>query len=74
MDQLPQEVTNTLLHNFMETIETLNRMIHQWFPKGMNFRELLDYEVQSFGDKPNNRPRKSLGYRTPKEVLFNFKI
>jgi IS30 family transposase len=22
----------------------------------------------------NNRPRKSLGYRTPKEVLFNLKI
>jgi len=54
--------------------ENLNRMVRYWFPKGLDFRCLLDYEVQIVEDKLNNRPRKSLGYRTPKEVLVNLKI
>ena len=49
--------------------ENLNRMVRYWFPKGLDFRELLDYEVQIVEDKLNDRPRKLLGYRTPKEVL-----
>jgi IS30 family transposase len=30
-----------------------------------------DTEVQRVEDKLNSRPRKILGYRTPREVFFN---
>jgi len=53
--------------------ENMNLMVRQWFPKGLDFRWILDYEVKIVEDKLNNRPRKSLGYRTPREVLFNLK-
>jgi len=53
--------------------ENMNRMVRQWFPKGLDFRSLHDLDVQSVEQQLNNRPRKSLGYRTPIEVLFNDK-
>lgn len=53
--------------------ENMNRMVRQWFPKGLDFRSLHDLDVQSVERSLNNRPRKSLGYRTPSEVLFNTK-
>lgn len=54
--------------------ENMNRMVRQWFPKGTDFRSLHELDVQSVEYSLNNRPRKSLGYRTPAEVLLNLKI
>jgi transposase, IS30 family len=54
--------------------ENMNRMVRQWFPKGLDFRSIHELDVQSVEQLLNNRPRKSLGYRTPKEVLLNLKI
>lgn len=54
--------------------ENMNRMVRQWFPKGLDFRSIHEADVQSVEQLLNNRPRKSLGYRTPKEVLLNLKI
>jgi IS30 family transposase len=34
---------------------------------------LSDTDVQRVEDKLNSRPRKILGYRTPREVFFNAK-
>jgi transposase, IS30 family len=52
------------------SIENLNRLLRRYFPKGENlpWTEERRQEAQAIQDKMNNRPRKSLGYRTPLEV------
>jgi IS30 family transposase len=51
-------------------VENTNGLIRQYFPKKYNFAKFTDKELQQVEDKLNNRPRKSLGYRTPNEVFF----
>ncbi len=36
----------------------------------MAFAEITDEQIQAVEDKLNNRPRKTLGYQTPKELFF----
>lgn len=50
-------------------IENTNLLIRQYFPKGTDFNLISDDELKSVQDELNNRPRKSLGWRTPKEVF-----
>lgn len=50
--------------------ENTNGLIRQYFPKKTDFTKLTDAGVQEVMDALNNRPRKSLGYRTPREVFF----
>lgn len=52
------------------TNENTNGLIRQYFPKGTRFEEITDEMFQAVQDKLNNRPRKSLGFRTPNEVFF----
>jgi transposase, IS30 family len=52
--------------------ENINGLIRQYFPKGMSFDDLTDKDVQFVEDKLNNRPRKKLGFKTPKEIFCNF--
>lgn len=49
-----------------------NGMIRRFFPKGTNFDELTDEEIQRVVDYLNNRPRKILGYKTPKQVFDSY--
>lgn len=42
--------------------------IRRYFPKKTDFATLTDHEVQRVERRLNNRPRKCLGYRTPREV------
>ena len=51
-------------------IENTNLLIRQYLPKGTDFNLISDDELKSVQDELNNRPRKSLGWRTPKEVFF----
>jgi IS30 family transposase len=51
-------------------VENTNGLIRQYFPKKYDFAKFTDKELQQVEDKLNNRPRKSLGYRTPNEVFF----
>lgn len=53
--------------------ENLNRMIRRWLPKATDFRMLYPSDIQAIEWMLNHRPRKSLGYRTPAEVLLNSK-
>ena len=39
-------------------------------PKGVSFEGLTEEYVQQIQQQLNNRPRKSLGYLTPKEYAF----
>jgi IS30 family transposase len=53
--------------------EHTNGLFRQYFPKGSDLSIMSDADVQRVEDKLNSRPRKILGYRTPREVFFNAK-
>jgi len=50
--------------------ENTNGLIRQYFPKGMSFDKITDEHVHIVMNRLNNRPRKTLGYKTPNEVFF----
>ncbi|MCF6189903.1 MAG: IS30 family transposase, partial [Cocleimonas sp.] len=50
--------------------ENTNGLLRRFFPKGCNFHEIDDNLIQRVVSQLNHRPRKSLKYRTPYEVLF----
>jgi len=50
--------------------ENTNGLVRQYFPKKYDFARITDEELQRVEDLLNNRPRKTLGYRTPNEVFF----
>jgi IS30 family transposase len=51
--------------------EHTNGLLRQYLPKNQPLNNLTHQRLAGIVDKLNNRPRKSLGYRTPKEVFFN---
>jgi len=53
--------------------EHTNGLFRQYFPKGSDLSIVSDTDIQRVEDKLNSRPRKILGYRTPREVFFNAK-
>jgi transposase, IS30 family len=50
------------------TNENTNGLLRQYFPKGIDFRNVSEKEVAIVVKKLNNRPRKCLNYQTPHEV------
>lgn len=52
------------------TNENTNGLLRQFFPKGTDFTQVSDSEVDRVERLLNNRPRKCLGYRTPAEVFW----
>lgn len=50
--------------------ENTNGLVRQYFPKKYEFAKISDKDLQRVEDLLNNRPRKTLGYRTPNEVFF----
>ena len=50
--------------------ENTNGLVRQYFPKKFEFARITDQGLQQVEDLLNNRPRKTLGYRTPNEVFF----
>jgi len=52
------------------TLTTHNHTdINHYFPKGMNFQEVTDKELEAAVERINHRPRKCLNYQTPHEFL-----
>ena len=51
------------------SVENQNGLIRQFFPKGTNFHEISQEQVSFVMNTLNNRPRKTLGFKTPAEVL-----
>jgi IS30 family transposase len=49
--------------------ESFNGLLRQFFPKGTDFAGISPLEVKRVHNLLNDRPRKRLGYRTPREVL-----
>ena len=50
------------------TNENTNDILRFFFPKGFDFRNLTQEELDEVVESINNRPRKCLGWKTPKEV------
>ena len=50
--------------------ENTNGLIRQYFPKKMSFENIKEQQVQMAMNRLNNRPRKTLEYKTPIEVFF----
>jgi IS30 family transposase len=51
------------------TNENTNGLIRQYLPKGTEFGSVDYKKCQFIMDRLNNRPRKCLGYRTPRQVF-----
>ena len=49
-------------------VEHANKMLRYFFPKGTNFRTISQKKVDEAVSLINNKPRKSLGYKTALEV------
>lgn len=52
------------------TNENTNGLIRQFFPKGIDFRTVTPQEMRRVENLMNDRPRRCLGYRTPREVFL----
>ena len=50
--------------------ENTNGLVRQYFPKKSDFALISDTDVRRVAARLNNRPRKSLGFKTPNEVFF----
>ncbi len=51
-------------------IENANKLIRQYIPKGTDFSSLTDAFIRKIQHKINRRPRKKLGFLSPKEFFF----
>lgn len=52
--------------------ENLNKLIRQYLPKKTDMSKVTDEDVYIIQEKLNNRPRKSLNYKTPNEVAAQY--
>ena len=50
--------------------ENTNGLIRPYFPKGTSFENITPEEIANVMHRLNNRPRKTLNYRTPHAVFF----
>lgn len=51
-------------------VENVNAMIRRYIPKGADISDYSDEYIQMIENILNNKPRKSLGYKTPREVMI----
>ncbi len=51
------------------TNENTNMLIRQYFPKGTDFRTITRQEIKRAERSLNGRPRKTLGWKKPREAL-----
>ena len=50
--------------------EHTNGLIRQYLPKQTNFTQVKRKQIRFIQDRLNNRPRKSLGFKTPAQVFY----
>ena len=54
--------------------ENTNGLLRQYFPKGTDLSSYSQAELDAVADELNNRPRETLGWRKPTEVLNKFLV
>jgi IS30 family transposase len=52
--------------------ENTNGLLRQYFPKGTDLSTFSQRDLNRIAQKLNQRPRKTLGYRTPADTLASF--
>jgi len=52
--------------------ENQNGLIRQYIPKSTSFENLMTHDIDLIAARLNNRPRKTLGFETPKEALNKY--
>ena len=52
--------------------ENTNKLLRQYFPKNKTLENVDQNYLNYVVDLLNNRPRKNLGYKTPKEVFYQY--
>ena len=50
--------------------EHTNGLIRQYLPKQTDFTQVKRKQIRFIQDRLNNRPRKSLGFKTPAQVFY----
>ena len=50
--------------------ENTNGLLRQYYPKGYDFLNLSQSDLDAVVFQLNTRPRKTLGFRTPFEIFF----
>ena len=51
------------------TNENTNGLIREYLPKGLDFRDVEEHDVQRVVERLNDRPRKRLGFLSPNETF-----
>lgn len=51
-------------------VENINKLIRQYIPKGSDISKYSEDYIRGIETKLNNRPRKSLRYKTPLEIMI----
>ena len=51
-------------------VEQANGLIRRRLPRGTDLRTITNHDIHAVQEALNDTPRKILGYRTPREVLF----
>jgi len=54
--------------------ENTNGLVRQYFPKKSDFSKITDTRLNKVVERLNQRPRKTLGYKTPNEVFFKLPL
>lgn len=54
--------------------ENTNGLVRQYFPKKSDFSKITGRQINRVVERLNNRPRKTLGYKTPNEVFFKLPL
>lgn len=49
--------------------ENLNGLVRDYYPKGTNFNNVSDDSIEAMVAQLNDRPRRTLGFRSPREKL-----
>jgi IS30 family transposase len=52
--------------------ENLNKLVRQYLPRKTDMSKVTDDDIYIIQEKINNRPRKTLNYKTPNEVAAQF--
>jgi transposase, IS30 family len=55
-------------------VENLNKMIRRFIPKGVDLDEYSDDDIRKILKIINGKPRKSLGYATPTEIMIKYNL
>jgi IS30 family transposase len=54
--------------------ENTNGLVRQYFPKKSDFSKITGQQLKRIVERLNQRPRKTLGYKTPNEVFFKLSL